>query len=71
MEGAAMMKNAEGYHDPTAGIAVSRVTKEEDKETWKRIREMMQHFDYVAGINGFRIENRIIFRDLSTGKEFR
>ena len=32
---------------------------------------MMQHFDYVAGINGFRIENRIIFKDLSTGKEYR
>lgn len=62
--------NAEGYPDPTACDAVSKVSREE-KEVWKRIREMMQHFDYVAGINGFRIENRIIFKDLSTGKEYR
>ena len=44
---------------------------QEDKEIWKRIREMMQHFDYVAAINGFRIENRIVFKDLLTGKKFR
>ena len=62
--------NAEGYHDPTACDAISRVTKEEESVS-KRIREMMQHFDYVAGINGFRIENRIVFKDLSTGKEYR
>lgn len=62
--------NAEGYHDPTAFDAVRNVKKEEDSVN-KRIREMMQHFDYVAGINGFRIENRIVFRDLSTGKEYR
>ena len=65
------MKNAEGYNDPTAGIAISKVMKEEEKEAWKKIREMMQHFDYVAATYGFRIENRIIFKDLSTGKEYR
>lgn len=63
-------RNHEGYYDPTAGDAISTVVKE-DMESWKKIRDMMKHFDYVASINGFRIENRIVFRDLETGKEFR
>ena len=62
--------NAEGYHDPTACDAVINITREE-KEANKRIHEMMQHFDYVATLNGFRIENRIVFKDLLTGREYR
>lgn len=62
--------NAEGYHDPTASDAVNNIAKEE-KDVNKRIRDMMQHFDYVASINGFRIENRIVFKDMLTGKEYR
>lgn len=64
-------RNAEGYYDPTAGTAICRVTRTEELEALNRIREMMLHFDYVAGINGFKIENRIVFRDLVTGKEYR
>lgn len=63
-------KNAEGYHDPTAGKAVRKVAADE-RSVDRKIREMMQHFDYVAGLNGFRIENRIVFKDLATGKEYR
>jgi len=62
--------NAEGYPDPTACDAVNNIAKEE-KDVNKRIRDMMQHFDYVASINGFRIENRIVFKDMLTGKEYR
>lgn len=30
--------NAEGYYDPTAGVALSRIMREEqNKEAWKRI----------------------------------
>ena len=62
--------NAEWYHDPTACDAIEKITKEE-KDVTRRIHEMMQHFDYVAALNGFRIGNRIVFKDVLTGKEYR
>lgn len=63
-------RNAEGYYDPTAGKAISKVRGEE-KAVERKIKEMMDHFVYVAGLNGFRIENRIVFKDVVTGKEYR
>ena len=62
--------NKEGYRDETARKAIGNVTKQE-KLTEGKIRQMLNHFDYVAGLNGFKIENRIVFRDLQTGREYR
>lgn len=61
--------NQEGYHDPTAYDAIGNVTRSDNPIT--RIKEMRHHFDYIAGLYGFRIENRIVFTDLNTGKEYR
>ena len=56
-------KNREGYHDPTAYHAMTSVEKSEKQDTLRIIKEMVDHFDYVAMLNGFNIENRIIFKD--------
>ena len=54
--------NHEGYSDPTAYGALSAVEQSE-KVTETKIHKMMEHFRYIAKLNGFTIENRIVFKD--------
>lgn len=63
-------KNAEGYNDPTAGWALDTVRKEE-REVERRIQECLTHMRWVAEKCDLAIVNRVRFRDLRTGKEYR
>lgn len=56
--------NAEGYSDPTAHQAMVNQDYQEIKDMLKFIRE-------YAAMKGYRIENRVEFRQLATGKLFK
>lgn len=62
--------NSEGYIDPTAYGALSAIEQEE-KETEAKIKKMMDVFKWIAKLNGFTIESRIVFKDKSTGRKYR
>lgn len=63
-------RNMEGYNDPTAGQALDMVRKEE-REVERRIKECLTHIRWVAEKCDLAIVNRVRFRDLRTGKEYR
>lgn len=59
-------RNGSGYFDPTA------------YEAMKHIQEEKEHFDKllhtifaVCDLAGFRLEERVVLRDLKTGKVYR
>lgn len=62
------MKNAEGYNDPTAGIAITYVEKDREAE---RHRKLIGCLLRVCEMAGFRVEERIVVKDLRTGKVWR
>lgn len=57
--------NSEGYSDPTAYNAIRAAVPP------KEIDKMVSTFKNIASLLGYTIENRIIFRDKRTGKEWR
>jgi len=58
--------NAEGYRDPTADKAIGNVSREQEK-----ISYLIKALRAVAGVYGYRIENRIILKDKETGRVWR
>lgn len=56
-------KNSEGYDDPTAYAALKNVDGEE-----ARLNRLLGVIFYITNLAGFRIEERIIFRDKRSGK---
>ena len=65
-----MRKNGEGYNDPTAYAALSKVQREEI-ELQRRVSEVINVLKYVIDKSGFELMARIEIRDKKTGKEFR
>ena len=63
-------KNKEGYSDPTAGAALSKIQREEI-ELQRRVSELVNVLKYVIDKSGFELMARIEIRDKKTGKEFR
>lgn len=67
-----MIKNADGYNDPTVDRAFSNVMKksmnEQDARSLSRIKHLMKIVRFIAGEFGFDIEERVILRDKQTGK---
>ena len=63
-------KNKEGYSDPTAGAALSKIQREEN-ELQRRVSELINVLKYVIDKSGFELVARIEIRDKKTGKEFR
>lgn len=67
-----MIKNADGYNDPTVDRAFSNVMKksvnEQDARSLSRIKHLMKIVRFTAGEFGFDIEERVILRDKQTGK---
>lgn len=59
-------KNAEGYSDPTAGIALSRVTKEE-----RNVHDLIHIFRLIANLAGFEIVGRITLKNRKTGVTYK
>lgn len=63
-------RNKEGYSDPTAYAALSKIQKE-DIELQRRVSELVNVLKYVIDKSGFELMARIEIRDKKTGKEFR
>lgn len=70
-----LIKNAEGYNDPTVDKAFSNVLKrplsEQDAKSRPRIKHLMHLLRFAASEFGFDIEERVILRDKQTGKIWR
>lgn len=68
-----MYKNQEGYHDPTAGQAMTNIRREEQREAEnvQAIGTLMSIIRQAAVLAGMEIVGRITFRDKDTGKEYR
>lgn len=69
-----MYKNQEGYNDPTAGVAVGEVTREErqrEKEKNAAVTSLITMLKQIISLTGFELVGRITLRDKETGKEYR
>ena len=65
-----MRKNREGYSDPTAFAALSKIRKEE-LEQQRQISELIHVLKFIIDKSGFELVTRIELRQKRTGKEFR
>lgn len=57
------MKNKEGYSDPTASEALTRIDEDEE-----RFRRFLKLIFSVCDAMGFSLENRITVKDKKTGR---
>ena len=65
-----MNKNSEGYSDPTACDAVTKVMREEN-ERQRRVSAVIGILKNAADLAGFDLVNRVVLRDRKTGREYR
>ena len=66
-----LKRNAEGYYDPTAYVALSKIEAERadaEKQRFLRLRGCLLR---VCELAGFKLEGPLILRDLRSGKEWR
>lgn len=63
-------KNSEGYSDPTAYEAMSKIQRDEIAQQ-KRVAELVNVLKYIIDKAGFDLLARIEIRDRRTGKDFR
>ena len=63
-------KNSEGYTDPTAHDAISKVLREEN-ERQRRVNAVIGVIKSVVDLAGFDLMNRVVLRDRKTGREYR
>lgn len=63
-------KNHEGYADPTAGAAMSKILREEH-ERQKRVTALIGVLKHIIDEAGFDLLERIQLRDRKTGREYR
>lgn len=61
--------NSSGYVDPTAYEALSKIEAEEKAQA--RFDKFLDTIFKICELSGFHIENRIIVKDLRTGKVFK
>lgn len=59
-------RNASGYIDITAYKAIQNIEKEE-----KRVKKLIATIFNICELAGFRVESRIVLKDVKTGKEWR
>ena len=60
-----LRKNASGYNDPTAYIAIKNIDRDE------RFQKLLHTIFYIVDAAGFEIEGRIVLTDVKTGKTWR
>ena len=60
-------KNAEGYDDPTAYEGVKRAdrSREDERET---VAKLMGCIRRVCELSGYTLENRVVLKNIKTGK---
>ena len=63
-------KNAEGYRDPTAGAAMSKILREEN-ERQRRVTALVGVLKYIIDAAGFELQERIVLKDRKSGREYR
>lgn len=63
-------KNSEGYSDPTAYSAMTKVMREE-RERQRRVGIVISIIKNVADLAGFDLASRIALKDRKTGREYR
>lgn len=62
-------KNGSGYYDPTAYKAIRRMGSEEKNVSGKeRFDKLLNEIFMVCKHHGFHLENRVVLRDIKTGK---
>lgn len=59
-------RNASGYIDTTAYKAIQNIEKEE-----RRVKKLIATIFNICELAGFRVESRIVLKDIKTGKEWR
>ena len=62
--------NKSGYPDPTAYVALQKVSKEEE-ELYLKVLELIKVFRNIANFANFEIVGRIHLKHRKTGREFR
>lgn len=62
--------NASGCPDPTAYVALQKVSKEE-KELSNKVSELLKVLKTIIEWAGFELIGRIWLKDKKTGREFR
>jgi len=65
--------NKEGYPDPKAYQAVKSVVKEEQAalEEKQRVTRLMYCITTILDLAGFALEERVVLKDIKTGKVYR
>lgn len=63
-------KNSEGYQDPTAGLAMETV-KREEQDVDKLNHKVIQSFRLLVDLAGFEIVGRVTLRHKKSGRVFK
>ena len=63
-------KNSEGYTDPTAYDAITKITREEN-ERLRRVSTVIGVIKRVVDLAGFDLIERVALKDRKTGREYR
>lgn len=61
-------KNKSGYYDPTAYRAIRKADAENDRE---RLTKLLNLIFSISELSDFHVEERIVLKDLRTGKIWR
>lgn len=64
-------KNMSGYNDPTARRAIQKVDRNYSRDDKQRLDDLLQALRLTANLAGFEIEERIVLRDMKTGRVWR
>lgn len=64
-------KNSHGYSDPVACKAIRVADKPSDKEETKRVTDLLGLIFTICRLSGFHVEERIVLKDMRTGKIWR
>lgn len=65
------MRNAEHYHDPTAGKAVEAVDREQRRAVHQKARKALSLVYTIIDAEGFEPMRKIELRHIETGVECR
>lgn len=59
-------RNGEGYSDPTACEAIKNIESDN-----ARLQKLLTAIFSICDLAGFRVQGRIVFEDIKTGKVYR
>ena len=59
-------RNAEGYSDPTASVALSKISREEQE-----LKQLKKVLSEICALSGFRLKGQVIIVDKRNGHSYR